>query len=120
MLKSPSRDNHVVVSRITYQPSLCWVTLRRVAHAHYDTYVYIHVHARAVLDAMAMAGAMDDAVAVIEDAPQTVSPSEILPAASRCSSLSVVLSNLNTALAGLLEAAATKRGRPAPGRRPPC
>ena len=55
---------------------------------------------------------MDDAVAVIEDAPQTVSPSEILPAASRCSSLS----NLNTALAGLLEAAATKRGRPAPGR----
>ena len=69
---------------------------------------------------MAMAGAMDDAVAVIEDAPQTVSPSEILPAASRCSSLSVVLSNLNTALAGLLEAAATKRGRPAPGRHPPC
>ena len=34
--------------------------------------------------------------------------------------MAMALSNLNTALAGLLEAAATKRGRPAPGRRPPC
>ena len=50
----------------------------------------------AVLDAMAMAEAMDDAVAVIEDAPQTVSPSEKLPAASRCSSLSVVPCRIST------------------------
>ena len=91
--------------------------VRQLAHAHYDTYViikpdsrpdgttirdYAHVrilhaiHARAVLDAMAMAEAMDDAVAVIEDAPQTVSPSEILPAASRCSSLSVVPCRIST------------------------
>ena len=76
--------------------------MRRVAHAHYDTYVIIKpdsrpdgtairdhalvrvphaIHARAVLDAMAMAEAMDDAVAVIEDAPQTVSPSELLQGA---------------------------------------
>ena len=76
--------------------------VRRVAHAHYDTYVIIKpdsrpdgtairdlarvrvlhaIHARAVLDAMAMAEAMDDAVAVIEDAPQTVSPSELLQGA---------------------------------------
>ena len=31
-----------------------------------------------------------------EDAPQTVSPSEILPAASRCSSLSVVPCRIST------------------------
>ena len=76
--------------------------VRRVAHAHYATYVIIKpdsrpdgtairdharvrvlhaIHARAVLDAMAMAAAMDDAVAVIEDAPQTVSPSELLQGA---------------------------------------
>ena len=54
------------------------------------------IHARAVLDAMAMVEAMDDAVAVIEEAPQTVSPSEILPAASRCSSLSVVPCRIST------------------------
>ena len=77
--------------------------VRRVAHAHYDTYVsmkpdsVLHaIHARAVLDAMVMAEAMDDAVAVIEEAPQTVSPSEILPAASRCSSLSVVPCRIST------------------------
>ena len=88
--------------------------VRRVAHAHYDTYVIMKpdsrpdgtairdharmrvLHARAVLDAMAMAEAMDDAVAVIEEAPQTVSPSEILPAASRCSSLSVVPCRIST------------------------
>ena len=91
--------------------------VRRVAHAHYDTYVIIKpdsrpdgtairdharvrvlhaIHARAVLDAMAMAEAMDDAVAVIEDAPQTVSPSEKLPAASRCSSFSVVPCRIST------------------------
>ena len=88
--------------------------VRRVAHAHYDTYVIMKpdsrpdgtairdharvrvlhaIHARAVLDAMAMAEA---AVAVIEEAPQTVSPSEVLPAASRCSSLSVVPCRIST------------------------
>ena len=88
--------------------------MRRVAHAHYDTYkpdsrpdgteirdharvrVLHAVHARVVLDVMVMAEAIDDAVAVIEDAPQTVSPSEILPAASRCSSLSVVPCRIST------------------------
>ena len=97
--------------------------VRRVAHAHYDTYVIMKpdsrpdgtairdharvrvlqaIHARAqcsaVLDAIAMAEAMDDAVhvAAIEEAPQTVSPSEILPAASRCSSLSVVPCRIST------------------------
>ena len=34
--------------------------------------------------------------------------------------MAMALSNFNTALAGLLEAAATKRGRPATGRSPPC
>ena len=84
---------------------------------HYDTYVIIKpdsrpngtkiqqdacvrilhaIHARAVLDAMAMAEAMNDVVAVIEDAPQTVSPIEILPAASRCSSLSAVPCRIST------------------------
>ena len=90
--------------------------VRRVAHAHYDTYVIMKpdsrpdvdgtairdharvrvlraIHARAVLDAMAKAEA---AVAVIEEAPQTVSPSEVLPAASRCSSLSVVPCRIST------------------------
>ena len=88
--------------------------VRRVAHVHYDTYVIMKpdsrpdgtairdharvrvlhaIHARAVLDAMAMAEA---AVAVIEEAPQTVSPSEVLPAASRCSSLSVVPCRIST------------------------
>ena len=91
--------------------------VRRVAHAHYDTYVIMKpdsrpdgtairdharvrvlhaIHAHAVLDAMAMAEAMDDAVAVIEEAPQTVSPSEILPAASWCSSFSVVPCRIST------------------------
>ena len=39
--------------------------------------------------------------------------------AAALDAMAMALSNLNTALAGLLEGAATKRGRPAPGRRPP-
>ena len=124
------RGEHVLVSGSRFSKTQCldppnrrdaisWVkgAVRRVAHAHYDTYVNIKpdsrpdgtairdharvrvlhaIHTHAVLDVMAMAEAMDDAVAVIEDAPQTVSPSEILPAASRCSSLSLVPCRIST------------------------